>query len=242
MMLLLLLVSLINSEPYPSELLPLASCPMQDDSVLPWDTAYVDEATPIDNLAETMTASDRSFRGPGPFTVHFEAEIPDNVTFYAWEIANDGAFQDIAVTYRELDVDYEFSDTGTYYARFTTYDDKTEVETFSETYSFQVTESLLDIPNVITPNSPSGANQVFKVKYKSLKSFELWIVNRWGNELFHTTDPSKGWDGTQGGKPVPTGTYYYLVKAVGTDGVRYNKKGDLNVLRLKQGFSNNNDM
>ena len=104
----------------------------------------------------------------------------------------------------------------------------------SETYTIQVTESLLQIPNLITPDSPSGTNQVFKVKYQSLKSFEMYVYNRWGQQLFHTKDPSQGWDGTQGGKPVPTGAYYYLVKAVGTDGIKYNKKGDINVLRVKK--------
>lgn len=202
---------------------------------LPWDTVYItdDFSEGIDNLAERMSIGERSFRGPGPYTVHFEAEVNSNATYYAWEIANDASFQDILVTYHELMVDYEFSETGTYYARFNTSNSDNSVETYSETYTFQVTESLLDIPNLITPDSPSGANQVFKVKYKSLKSFELWVFNRWGNELFHTKDPSAGWDGTNNGKIVPTGAYYYVVKAVGTDGIKYNKKGDINVLRLK---------
>lgn len=202
---------------------------------LPWDTVYItdDFGEGIDNLAERMTIGERSFRGPGPYTVHFEAEVSSNTTYYAWEIANDASFQDILVTYHELMVDYEFSETGTYYARFNTSNSDNSAETYSEIYTFQVTESLLDIPNLITPDSPSGANQIFKVKYKSLKSFELWVFNRWGNELFHTKDPSAGWDGTSNGKIVPTGAYYYVVKAIGTDGIKYNKKGDINVLRLK---------
>jgi gliding motility-associated-like protein len=97
-----------------------------------------------------------------------------------------------------------------------------------------VTESLLQIPNLITPDSPTGTNQVFKVKYQSLTSFEMWVYNRWGQQLFHTKDPAQGWDGTQSGRPVPTGAYYYLVKAKGTDGISYTKKGDINVLRTKE--------
>ena len=209
------------------------------DTTLPWDTAYVDEQAVIDNLAEALSGNGRSFRGPGPFTVHFEAEVENGTPYYAWEIASDASFQDISVIYHELNVDYEFSETGTFYARFNTSNSDNSVETYSEVYTFQVTESLLDIPNLITPDSPSGANQVFKVKYKSLKSFEMWVFNRWGNQLFHTKDPSQGWDGTHNGKTVPTGAYYYTIKAVGTDGIKYNKKGDINVLRLKNNsFSN----
>lgn len=219
--------------------LSLFSLKAQDIS-LPWDTAYVDEGTIIDNLAEEMSVSGRAFRGPGPYTVHFEAEVDTETTYYAWEIASDASFSDILVTYHELNIDYEFSDTGTYYARFTTSNADNSNETYSEPYTFQVTESFIDIPNLITPDSPSGANRVFKVKYKSLKSFEMWVFNRWGNQLFHSKDPSQGWDGKQGGKTVPTGAYYYLVKAVGNDGIKYNKKGDINVLRLKNNSYNNN--
>lgn len=200
----------------------------------PHDTAYIDPQGYIDNRADSVTVSGRQFTGPGPFTVHFRAEIPESATYYAWEIALDQAFQTLEVQYHDLDVDYEFHDAGTFYARFTTGNSDNTVETYSEPYVIQVTESQLDIPNVITPDSPSGNNRVFKVKYKSLVRFEMWVFNRWGVELFHTTDPAEGWDGKHNGKTVPTGAYYYLVKAQGTDGIKYERKGDINVLRLRK--------
>lgn len=204
-------------------------------TVLPWDTAYIDAQTYIDNLADTVQSASRSFVGPGPIDVHFEAEIdPATMTYYAWEIAYDNAFGDIAVRYYETDIDYTFAESGTFYARFVTDNADGTAATESEVYTIQVTESLLQIPNLITPDSPSGTNRVFKVKYQSLTRFEMWVYNRWGQQLFHTSDPSEGWDGTQGGRPVPTGAYYYLVKAEGTDGIKYNKKGNINVLRVKQ--------
>ncbi len=221
--LLLLLASPISSD-------------VNDQVVIAADTAYIDAQGYIDNRADTVQGSARTFQGPGPILVHFEAEIePDSIDYYAWEISDDMQFSSTIVTYRELDVDYEFVQSGSYYVRFN-YRKKGEEGDgkYFEKYTITVTESLLQIPNLITPDSPSGTNQVFKVKYQSLVSFELWVYNRWGQQLFHTKDPSVGWDGTQGGKPVPTGAYYYLVKARGTDGIRYNKKGDINVLRVKQ--------
>lgn len=214
---------------------PLEVKEIDDDITLPWDTAYIDQQEYIDNRADSVATNSRAFKGPGPFTIHFEALVnPEVSSYYAWEISRDNGFQSMDVQYHELNVDYEFSETGIFYARFVTSNADDTEETKSETYTIQITESLLDIPNLITPDSPSGNNQVFKVKYKSLKTFEMWVYNRWGNQLFHTKDPAQGWDGTQGGKPVPTGAYYYLVKAVGTDGIKYNKKGDVNVLRLKK--------
>lgn len=215
--------------------LPISSNDAQ--TVLAQDTAYIDEQGYIDNRADSVQGSARTFQGPGPILVHFEAEIEqDSLDYYAWEISDDMQFTSTIVTYRsETNVDYEFTETGTYYVRFNYRRTGEDGDgDYCEKYTITVTESLLQIPNLITPDSPSGTNQVFKVKYSSLVSFEMWVYNRWGQQLFHTKDPSQGWDGTQGGKPVPTGAYYYLIKARGTDGIKYNKKGDINVLRVKQ--------
>ncbi|MBQ0057181.1 MAG: gliding motility-associated C-terminal domain-containing protein [Bacteroidales bacterium] len=219
--------------------LSLALQTSSDDVKLPWDTAYIDQQTYIENLADTVQASERTFQGPGPILVHFEAEVdPDVTTYVSWDIAEDQQFQSLIVSFHETDIDYTFDETGTYYARFSTSNADNTEETESEIYTIRVTESLLQIPNLITPDSPSGNNRVFKVKYQSLAKFEMWVYNRWGQQLYHTTDPSDGWDGTQGGRVVPTGAYYYLIKALGTDGIHYQRRGDINVLRLKKVDSN----
>ena len=93
--------------------------------------------------------------------------------------------------------------------------------------------SKLEIPNVITPGAASGMNTVFMVKHEELQDFEIWIFNRWGDQLYHSNNPDEGWDGTDKGHVVPTGAYYYVVKATGKDGVKYNRKGNINVLRKR---------
>lgn len=213
--------------------LPL-SLALQTSSELPRDTAYIDPEPYINNRADSAQCAGRQFTGPGPMLVHFEAEIDESMTYFAWEIAKDIQFEE-KESFHVLNLDYTFDETGIYYARFTTSNiDNTEETVSAENYVIQITESLLQIPNVITPDSPNGANQVFKVKYKSLKSFEIWIYNRWGNELYHSKNPEDGWDGTANGHTVPTGAYYYLIKATGTDGIKYNERGDINVLRTKE--------
>ena len=43
-------------------------------------------------------------------------------------------------------------------------------------------------------------------------SFELFIYDRWGNQLFTTTDPNEGWDGKYpNGQEVPQDVYMYKV-------------------------------
>lgn len=210
---------------------------------IPLDTAFVDPMEHIDNQSDSVVVQGHSFKGPGPFTVHFRAEMDRKPDYCAWELATDNKFTDIVDRFRTLEfddvtslLDYEFSEQGAWYVRFTAdfFDgqDTLSYET-SQPYEITISTSLLEVPNLITPESASGSNQIFKVKYQSLVEFEMWVYNRWGTELFHTTDPSEGWDGTYNGSTVPTGAYYYVVKAEGTDGLRYRKKGAVNVLRTK---------
>ena len=71
-------------------------------------------------------------------------------------------------------------------------------------------------PNTFTPNG-DGANDEFRVVYRSLKEFHIWVYNRWGHLVYESSDPAKGWDGNINGKPAAVGAYYYVIRALGTD-------------------------
>lgn len=98
--------------------------------------------------------------------------------------------------------------------------------------SVTVKESKLEMPNAFSPNGDEF-NEIYKPKknYQSIVEFHAIIFNRYGQKLFEWDDPSTGWDGTYNGRPVKEGVYYCLVKARGADGVRYNIKKDVNLLR-----------
>lgn len=71
---------------------------------------------------------------------------------------------------------------------------------------------VYELPNIFTPGS-DGFNDLFEpFPYKYVESIDMVIFNRWGREVFKTTDPEVDWDGTSmdSGEPVPDGTYYYL--------------------------------
>jgi hypothetical protein len=53
------------------------------------------------------------------------------------------------------------------------------------------------------------------------------------------TSPDQGWDGKYKGKFVPSGTYFYVIKAVGADKKKYNLSGDINIINstIKTGSS-----
>ncbi|MDQ3110558.1 MAG: PKD domain-containing protein [Bacteroidota bacterium] len=53
------------------------------------------------------------------------------------------------------------------------------------------------MPNAFTPDG-DGVNDYFFPKGLGLDpaKFEMWIFDRWGNLVFHTTDLAQGWDGS----------------------------------------------
>lgn len=124
-------------------------------------------------------------------------------------------------------------------------------QTDSAEFSISVSESMLKVPNVFTPNG-DGSNDEFRVVYRSIKEYNIWVYNRWGHLVYKSNDPAKGWDGTINGRPAAVGAYYYVIRALGTDAEmgymmkpKYSKKlkkqelpigvyqlsGDINLLR-----------
>jgi len=87
------------------------------------------------------------------------------------------------------------------------------------------------VPNAFTPNG-DGVNDVFRiVNYGFDQVMEFRIFNRWGKEVFSTTNGMDGWDGTLNGQPAATGTYYYLIRISHKDGGASDYRGDLTLVR-----------
>lgn len=89
---------------------------------------------------------------------------------------------------------------------------------------------VIFIPNTFTPNG-DGVNDVFNVKITSLKTYHISIFNRLGSKLFDGYDLANAWAGTYQGRPVPTGTYYYVIDAVSLNDDNLKESGFVTVLR-----------
>ena len=55
-------------------------------------------------------------------------------------------------------------------------------------------EDAFYIPNAFSPNN-DGHNDIFFPKGEGITDYKLYIFDRWGNQLFYSTDFYKGWDG-----------------------------------------------
>lgn len=189
----------------------------------------------------------------GPLEVAFYSNPTPAARFYRWDIYHS---TERIVTRFDRDIRYVFSDPGAY--RVVCYVMNSTCQSDSTEMLVAISESQLLVPNVFTPNG-DGQNDEFRVAYRSLREFHIWVYNRWGKLVYESTDPAKGWDGNIGGRPASEGAYYYVIRALGTDAAKnaeyiglkasYKKKklnadeavigvyqlsGDINLLRGKK--------
>lgn len=161
---------------------------------------------------------------------------------YEWRIYRKDEYPKIPELVRyEENTDVVLSEAGTHIiilmAKFT---DEQQNEVYydslywseASTLTATVKYSKLEFPNAFSPNG-DNVNDIYCAKsgYQSIIEFHAIIFNRWGQRLYEWDDPAGGWDGTYNGKPVREGVYFVKVHARGADGIIYDIKRDVNLLR-----------
>ncbi|MDR2039886.1 MAG: PKD domain-containing protein [Bacteroidales bacterium] len=63
------------------------------------------------------------------------------------------------------------------------------------------------------------------------RSYHLTIYNRWGQLIFETKDPTRGWNGYFKGQLCQEGVYVYKIEGVFETGQTFSKMGDVLLLR-----------
>lgn len=89
------------------------------------------------------------------------------------------------------------------------------------------------IPNAFTPFDSPDTNDGFSGYGTNIKEYEMWIFDRWGNMIFHTTDLEMRWDGraNNGKEMAQRDVYVYLVKLVDFRGGNHQYRGTVTLVR-----------
>jgi adhesin/invasin len=87
------------------------------------------------------------------------------------------------------------------------------------------------VPRVFTPNN-DGTNDVLKPILVGIANFHYMnVYNRWGNLIFTTQDPTRGWDGTFKGVAQPVETYLWIAEGIDIEGKTIVQKGMTSLVR-----------
>jgi gliding motility-associated-like protein len=83
-----------------------------------------------------------------------------------------------------------------------------ETEVYEEDCSYSIY-----IPSSFTPNN-DGINDYWKPVVYNLSSYEINVFNRWGERIWHSTDPNEVWMGEvlDGQYYTPDGLYTYQLR------------------------------
>jgi len=208
---------------------------IETDADFTWTT--IDDKT-LDIL-ETGN-SDNEITGPAPLMTRF-TNASLNGQDYIW-FFGDSLWNNDVDTIKTSDFMLEAEHT--YY--FTAADSgKTYVmRMFSESeygckdsifFNILVEPSVIEFPNVFTPNNGDLINNVFIVLdgYKSIRDFKITIFNRVGQVVHEYEGDIRDWEGWDGSvrnssREAPAGNYFFVVEATGWDNVNYNNNNSGN--------------
>ncbi len=89
------------------------------------------------------------------------------------------------------------------------------------------------IPNAFNPKSTNPLNRVWRPQnvYVERGSYELIIMDRWGNVVFQSKDETEAWDGNTNGKECPIGVYMYRMEYRSVQGEPQLLTGSVSLLR-----------
>lgn len=149
---------------------------------------------------------------------------------YFWEFG-DGSFSNFEHP------EHLYNEAGDYLVRLKVSRSVNPKRCYDVAWDYVNVDPLLTvyIPNAFTPGR-NGLNDVFGPRGEGieLESWDMWIYNRWGQEVWQTGSYDKFWDGTNWytGEEVPMGTYVYHIKfREFADLDRHEYTGWVNVLR-----------
>lgn len=97
-------------------------------------------------------------------------------------------------------------------------------------YYYNNDETGIIIPSAFSPNG-DGINDCLRILHNAnFTTYYFAIYNRWGQNVFETSDPGACWNGTINGKDAEVSTFYYYLKAETNCGKIF-KKGDITLVR-----------
>jgi|AntRauTorckE5430_2_1112549.scaffolds.fasta_scaffold00012_19 gliding motility-associated-like protein len=93
-----------------------------------------------------------------------------------------------------------------------------------------IEQSRFEIPELVTPNG-DGTNDEFRVYYGGqVTDYTMTVFNRWGQQIFSSSDVDEAWDGTKDGTPQNTDMYLYFTK-FSINGTEVERDGKFNLVR-----------
>lgn len=101
-------------------------------------------------------------------------------------------------------------------------------------YNIDIKNDLFFAPNSFTPGEDGMNDEWGFIGLPDLETYNLKIFNRWGEEVFSSSNETETWDGKHNGQLVPTGIYAWRLTSKTTEGKITLFQGHINVLKSEK--------
>ena len=174
------------------------------------DTAGCEDSTKVTVLIDSVPKSSFSTFVPNicnPQQIQFVNHSTGGVS-YLWDFGD-------GTTGTEANIIHSYNNAGIYQIKLITISRQGCDDTASITDTIITTNDLAVFANAFIPNS-GGINSYFvpKIGCSSYSEYVFRVYSRWGQLLFSTNDPTKGWDGRFNGILEPVGVYVYYMEFI----------------------------
>lgn len=102
-----------------------------------------------------------------------------------------------------------------------------------DSFVYEYVEVLAEriyFPNAFSPND-DGHNDFFFIPNGGFSDLEIYIFNRWGEQIYFSSDPNFRWDGRYKGQAVPEGVYVFRIVGTSFGGNKVERAGTITVIR-----------
>ncbi len=189
----------------------------------------------IDSTSKTIVVSPKPKAGftyspvpPQENTAETFVNTSTGASSYIWKFGDGDTLKTIS---RDTVVEHIYNATSTFNTCLFAINDYGCVDSVCQPVKALIVP-LVDVPNAFTPNG-DGINDVIRVRGYGIGKVNFRIYNRWGVLVYQSTaaKTNNGWDGRYNGVLQPQDVYMYIADIEFTDGTKYQKRGDITLLR-----------
>jgi len=163
-------------------------------------------------------------------TINFTDQTTDlyGITNWLWNFGDPVDPNDLSFSKDTL---HTYSDTGVYCIKLIDINKHGCVDSITHCIVIDALFTFY-IPDAFTPNA-DGVNDVFGPKGTYFTTFEMYIFDRWGQEIYFTNDITKGWKGSyyNGSTIAQQDTYIYVIKVNDFRGTQHSYTGKVTLLK-----------
>jgi gliding motility-associated-like protein len=101
----------------------------------------------------------------------------------------------------------------------------------SATIDKEYCPSYIYFPTAFSPNG-DGVNDFFKPKYSiDFRQYFIRVYNRWGEEVYESSDVNEGWNGVYKGIPQPLSVFVWYADYSFLDGKKHTEAGNVTLVK-----------